>query len=159
LTDVNVNDERRAFLSVLLKLDQAAQTHVRRRDEALHALRRDLALELRDAMGEVPGAIWPFWIDALLRGSAARTNQDMTGCLVAAARAVGLSWEKIGESIGVSRQAAHQRFADWEGAYRELFEPLADSAAQSHLGLSPDERRRRVRDLLGGAPFPVWEDS
>lgn len=156
---MNAEDEKRAFLAVLLKMDQAAHTHTRRRDEALHALRKDLAIELRDAMKEVPGAIWPFWIDALLRTSAARANQDMTGCLVAAARAAGLSWEKIGESIGVSRQAAHQRFSEWEGAYRDLFEPLANPPAQSYLALSPSERRHRVRNLLGGAlPNPAQND-
>jgi DNA-directed RNA polymerase specialized sigma24 family protein len=37
--------------------------------------------------------------------------EDLTTELVRQARAEGLSWQRIGELFGTSRQAVHQRFA------------------------------------------------
>jgi hypothetical protein len=41
-----------------------------------------------------------------------RTLEALTRALVADARREGCSWEAISRELGVSRQAAHERFSD-----------------------------------------------
>jgi hypothetical protein len=70
-------------------------------------LRRELlALMRRLAKG-------PLTLEAGLRATAAvrRGLDDLQAELVSTARAEGASWASIGEALGVTTQAAHQRFS------------------------------------------------
>lgn len=44
-------------------------------------------------------------------GQVEKATRDLHAC-VAAARAAGFSWELIGAAVGISRQAAWERFKD-----------------------------------------------
>jgi hypothetical protein len=50
--------------------------------------------------------------DVALVSEAVRTDEERLREAVAAARAHGRSWNQIAVALGVSRQAARQRFAD-----------------------------------------------
>jgi hypothetical protein len=70
-------------------------------------LRRELlALMRRLAKG-------PLTLEAGLRATAAvrRGLDDLQAELVSTARGEGASWASIGEALGVTTQAAHQRFS------------------------------------------------
>lgn len=62
--------------------------------------------------------------DALLRGSHARLSE-----LVSIARAQGVSWQAIGDALGVSRQAAFKRFSTDQG--ETMTEPTTDLSART----------------------------
>ncbi|MFD7233611.1 hypothetical protein [Streptomyces sp. NPDC059881] len=49
----------------------------------------------------------------------------------------GTSWEELGEALGISRQSAHAKFAEYVKAWRE---PL-DRPERRHLDGTPDDRR------------------
>jgi hypothetical protein len=86
-------------------------------------------------------------------------------------RLAGTSWEQIGEALGVTRQSAHQRYADAERRFREaLAEPEATSdGGEPYVRLDaaayePDEWagrldawviRHRERWDAGQGPEPV----
>ena len=55
----------------------------------------------------------PLTLEAGLRATAAmrRGVDDLQAELVSSARAEGASWAAIGEALGVTTQAAHQRFS------------------------------------------------
>jgi hypothetical protein len=78
-------------------------------------------------------------IEAALAVSEELTSgaDDLIGQFVAEARAAGYSWTEIGQRIGVSKQAARQRFAQ-----REASQPS---------GSPEPRRRRRRRGRAGGA--------
>lgn len=62
--------------------------------------------------------------DALLRGSHARLSE-----LVSIARSHGVSWQAIGDALGVSRQAAFKRFSTDQG--ETMTEPTTDLLART----------------------------
>lgn len=62
---------------------------------------------------------------------------EVLGGYVAAARSAGASWQQIADVLGVTRQAAHKRFA----GYPERYRPLLDG----HAPADRDEAARRVR--------------
>ena len=70
-------------------------------------MRRELlALMRRSANG-------PLTLEAGLRATAAvrRAVDELQSELVSSARSEGASWASIGEALGVTTQAAHQRFS------------------------------------------------
>ncbi|HEV3227744.1 MAG TPA: hypothetical protein VGZ52_12945 [Acidimicrobiales bacterium] len=71
------------------------------------AVRRELLVLLRRLAGG------PLTLEAGLQGSAAvrRGIEALQDELVATARGEGASWAAIGAALGVSTQAAHQRFS------------------------------------------------
>ncbi len=66
--------------------------------------------ELLAVLGRLAGG--PLTLEAGLRSSAVlrRGLDDLQNELVQTARDEGASWAAIGEALGVSTQAAHQRF-------------------------------------------------
>lgn len=70
------------------------------------------AEELLDAVRRATQTDNPDWRDALdACEKAAQTVGSLMRSLVAGARQDGASWEQIGELLGCTRQAAHERFA------------------------------------------------
>jgi len=64
------------------------------------------------------------------------------------AQASGLSWAQIGEVYGVSRQAAHRRFADETVVPGDFFDQLVAELAQDHEVVSSLARAaQRVRHV------------
>jgi hypothetical protein len=74
--------------------------------DAVRLRRELLALLRRLANG-------PLTLEAGLRATAAvrRAVDDLQSELVSTARGEGASWASIGEALGVTTQAAHQRFS------------------------------------------------
>ena len=65
---------------------------------------------------------------AAAAADAGRWPAEVLGALVAAARVQGESWDDIGRHFGVSRQAAHQRFAAYEARLRPIVTDLLRSS-------------------------------
>jgi len=65
---------------------------------------------------------------AAAAADAGRWPAEVLGALVAAARAQGESWDDIGRHFGVSRQAAHQRFAAYEARLRPIVSALLSNS-------------------------------
>jgi len=70
---------------------------------------------------------------------------EVLGGYVAAARSAGASWQQVADVLGVTRQAAHKRFA----AYPERYRPLLER----HAPADQEEATRRVRSSRPIRPF------
>lgn len=107
--------------------------------EARARLERGLRRDLDVAAGALTGA-GPPALDALpaARG-AADAIERLTEILVADARHAGHTWQRIGELLSISRQAAHQRFGDGavmaDPATARLLDRAAEIVAQLDGGL------------------------
>lgn len=73
-------------------------------------------------------------------GDLARASGQLQSQAVASAQAAGLSWAKIGNALGVSRQAAQQRFDS------RRFEPATASPTTRILG--PVSRSDEIEQLM-----------
>ena len=80
----------------------------RRLAEGLSAALADATPDLARRLDTDPGA----YLDLVrVAAKAERQTQDLLKSAVEAARSAGHSWEAIGSTLGVSRQAAQKRFA------------------------------------------------
>src|SRR4051794_14143385 len=112
LTGVDAKDAVR-FLRVLAELERCGREHRERRDEMIRELRDGLARDVRQSLLRLADP----WLGVHLLLPTARAKgapDELVGILVAAARAAGWSWASIAEALGVTRQGAHQRFAEYE---------------------------------------------
>lgn len=86
---------------------------------------------------------------------------------VVAARGEGRTWDRIGEAIGVSRQAAQERFKSAETAWRDALiepvvpdgrqlttmkEPLSDLADPAQAAALVDQHLRRLAPAMTNGP-------
>jgi hypothetical protein len=72
----------------------------------------------------------------LLAGRLEELGDELVGHFVAEARQGGISWTEIGRSMGVSKQAAQQRFVSRASSPRRPLDP-----SQGFSRFSPDARR------------------
>jgi hypothetical protein len=77
---------------------------------------------------------------------AGRWPAEVLGALVAAARAQGESWDDIGRHFGVSRQAAHQRFAGYEARLRPIVTDLL--SVSKHPQVSTEQAISGLLDAI-----------
>src|SRR5260370_28076249 len=71
---------------------------------------------------------------------------DLIGQFVDEARHAGCSWTEIGQRIGVSKQAARQRFAQRPGVADDLgWPPPARACPQAARAAAPPRRAARSR--------------
>jgi Clp amino terminal domain, pathogenicity island component len=73
-------------------------------------------------------------------------GDDLIGRFVSDARRAGCSWAEVGDALGVSKQAAHQRFPT-TGA--EAWPPAFREDAQRAMGAAAEHARRLGHDHLG----------
>lgn len=122
-------------------------------DEVVYSRAARLRVALSHAAAEASDtarSLVPAWADSavvggeLVAGAARLVAQarEVLALAVAYERRRGASWEDIGEALGVSRQAAHERFA---GVERDLDRALV------RAWLDP----QRARELPSGADDPA----
>lgn len=103
----------------------------------------------------LPGALESDPAAHLLLVASAREAADQTSALlrsaVDGARSAGHSWEAIGQALGVSRQAAHQRFASPRPA-----DPAAAGPTSSGATAPP---RRVVAPVTAFTEMAVLEEA
>jgi hypothetical protein len=83
---------------------------------------------------------------AVTTAAGAERPIEIIGFWIAALRVTGASWDDIGRLLGISRQAAHHRFAYWEQRYRPFVIFPAMQPAYYRCPESRPEVRARVTD-------------
>lgn len=86
---------------------------------------------------------------AAAAANASRWPAEVLGALVAAARAQGESWDDIGRCFGVSRQAAHQRFACYDARLRPVVTDFLTACPQRPR--NDEQAVSRLLDALAAA--------
>ncbi|MFD2422393.1 hypothetical protein [Amycolatopsis pigmentata] len=89
----------------------------------------DLAAELvpiREHELRGDGSVAPdgTWVETAARVAAAA--QELLTRAVVFARVGGISWQRVGDELEISRQSAHERYADAERRFRDELAELAD---------------------------------
>ena len=87
----------------------------------------------------------------------AAVGDALIGAFVQEARAVGLSWTQIGTSLGVTRQAAQQRFVAPAPATPAVHEDRIDEKRAPFSAVRSSDGGLEVRIEIGGAWYELVE--
>ena len=85
-----------------------------------------------------------------------RAASEATGAAVAAARAAGVSWQRVGDALGVSRQAASQRFGARQLSPGRATDAAKEGAATARESGRSTPRRTSTAEARLSRVWSVW---